>query len=228
MPINSPSPAASPSRTRLILVGGMVTIAALSPSVAEKAGAARQGQPRSSSELALRWFDLTRQTVVAAAFPEQSTQGRTWAVSWIGAARAVADGSDDKFRQAAFVTALHDTLITQVPSQSSQLDQALDSSLAGIPDGNSKQRGIQAGKDEAAAVLEERDGDGFDTSSVNAPWTPPPAGPGVYQPTPPFPAPDPPVVRAGLGRARSFLLAENSQFRPPAPPALDSPTYLDS
>jgi hypothetical protein len=219
-----PSPT---SRTRLILVGGMVSIAAIAPSLSESATAKRHYEPRSSSALALRWFDLTRQTIAAAGFPEQSTQGRTWGVSWLAAARAVANGGGHKFTQAAFATALHDTLVAQVPSQTSQLDAALDSSLAEIPDGTAKKHGVKTGHREAATALAERAGDGLDTASVNASWTPPPPAPGVYQPTPPFPAPDPPVVRAGLGKARSFLLARNDQFRPPSPPALDSSTYLN-
>jgi hypothetical protein len=219
-----PSPA---SRTRLILVGGMVTIAAIAPSLTESATARRHHEPRSSSALALRWFDLTRETVAAAGFPEQSTQGRTWAISWLAAARAVANGDGHKFTQAAFATALHDSLAAQVPSQTSELDAALDSSLAEIPDGKPKKQGIKTGHQEAAEALAERAGDGLDTASVNAPWTPPSPGPGVYQATPPFPAPDPPVVRAGLGNARGFLLAHNDQFRPPSPPALDSATYLN-
>lgn len=223
-----PSRASSPSRTRLILVGGMVTIAALAPVAEAKQHPAHHHQKRSSSALTLKWFDLTRQTVAAAAFPEQSTQGRTWAVSWLAAARAVGDGHGKDFAATAFATALHDTLVAQVPSQASTLDEALDTTLAEVPDGKSKKRGIKAGHDEAAATLAERDGDGLDTASVNAPWTPPPAAPGAYQPTPPFPAPDPPVVRAGLGKARSFLLARNDQFRPAPPPALDSAKYLNS
>jgi hypothetical protein len=205
----------------------MVTIAAIAPSLTETATAKRHDEPRSSSTLALRWFDLTSQTVAAAAFPEQSTQGRTWAVSWLAAARAVANGGGHKFTQAAFATALHDALVDQVPSQTSQLDAALDSSLAAIPDSKAKKQGIKSGHHEAAEALAERAGDGLDTASVNAPWTPPSPGPGVYQPTPPFPAPNPPVVRAGLGKARSFLLARNDQFRPSSPPALDSATYLN-
>ncbi len=218
----------SPSRTRLILVGGMVTIAALAPATSEAkpTSAHRKHAPRSG--VVLKWFDLTRQTVAASAFPEQSTQGRTWAVSWLAAARAVAHGQGGGFGTAAFATALHDTLVAQVPSQAPSLDAELAATLAEVPDRPAKSRGIKVGRDEARATLAERDGDGLDTASVNAPWTPPPVGPGVYQPTPPFPAPSPPVVRAGLGQARSFLLARNDQFRPPPPPALDSPSYLNS
>jgi hypothetical protein len=212
-------------RRRLALVGAMAAIAAITPAtIAVRATAEGHGK-HSTSDLTLRWFDLTNQTVAAAAFPEQSTQGRTWAVSWLAAARAVDNGHSRSFRKAAFATALHDTLAAQVPSQSAQLDSTLDDTLSGIPDGSSKQHGIAAGKHEAAKVLAERNGDGLDTASVNAPWTSPPAAPGVYQLTPPTFGP---AVRAGLGKARSFLLVHNDQFRPGAPPALDSSTYLNS
>jgi hypothetical protein len=36
------------------------------------------------------------------------------------------------------------------------------------------------------------------------------------------------VVRAGLPKAKAFLLARNDQFRPGPPPALDSKAYLES
>src|SRR5436190_7908544 len=221
----------TPTRRRLVLVGALAATAALLPAL--RASAGPHDEPHSGSNLTLEWFDLTKQAVAAAATggqTEQSTQGRTWAVSWLAAARAIADGDGRDFRQAALVTALHDSLVAQVepfaPDQVATLDDARDSSLAEIPNGSSKKRGIAAGHDEAAEVLSERAGDGLDTASVNAPWTPPAAAPGVHHPTPPFPAPNPPVVRAGLGQARSFLLASNDQFRAAPPPALDSTTYL--
>jgi hypothetical protein len=213
-------------RRRLALAGVMATIAAITPAVlAVRATAGSQTQhSTSTSALTTRWFDLTSQTVTAAAFPEQSTQGRTWAVSWLAAARAVRDGDGSSFRDAALATALHDTLAAQVPSQASQLDDALQDTLSDIPGGGSKKHGITAGRQEAEKVLAERNGDGLDTASVNAAWTPPPAAPGVYQLTPPTFGP---VVRAGLGKARSFLLVSNDQFRPAPPPALDSAKYLN-
>jgi hypothetical protein len=214
-----------PPRRRLALVGAMALIAAITPAAIAVRATAESHSKHSKSDLTLRWFDLTNQTVAAAAFPEQSTQGRTWAVSWLAAARAVDNGHSRSFRKAAFVTALHDTLLAQVPSQSSQLDSALDDTLSAIPDGPSKQHGIAAGQHEATEVLSERNGDGLDTASVNAPWTPPPAAPGVYQLTPPTFGT---AVRAGLGKARAFLLAHNDQFRPGSPPALDSSTYLNA
>jgi hypothetical protein len=181
--------------------------------------------PHFDQALALQWFDVSKDTVAAAAFPEPVTASRTWAVSWLAAARAVGDGSGERFQDAAFATALHDALAAQVPSRQSQLDAALASTLAGIPDGPQKSHGIAAGQDEAATTLAERAGDGLDTASVDIPYTPPPPGPGIWQPTPPTFGP---AVRAGQKDGRAFLLASNSQFRPGPPPALDSPKFLGS
>src|SRR5207302_9849065 len=75
----------------------------------------------------------------------------------------------------------------------------------------------------AATVLAEHQGDGTDTASVDIPYTPPPPGPGIWQPTPPT---DGPAVRAGQGNARPFLLASDDQFDPGPPPSLSSPAYL--
>jgi hypothetical protein len=181
--------------------------------------------PPSGQALALEWFDLTNQTVAAAGFPEPVTQSRTWAVSWIAADRAVQDGDGPRFQAAAFATALHDTLVAQVPGQQTQLDAALSSTLSGIPNGWDKSRGIAAGQHEASLILTQRSGDGLDTASVDIPYTPPPPAPGVWQPTPPTFGP---AVRAGQKDGRSFLLASNSQFRPAPPPALDSAKFLDA
>ena len=173
--------------------------------------------------LVLQWFDLTKQTVVAAAYPEPVTQSRAWAVSWLGAARAVADGHSASFQAAALATALHDALAAQIPAQQPQLDAALASTLAGIPGGRQKALGTAAGQHEAGKVLAERAGDGLDTASVDIAYTPPPAAPGIWQPTPPAFGP---AVRAGQKDGRAFLLKRNDQFRPGPPPALNSPAFL--
>jgi hypothetical protein len=173
--------------------------------------------------LGLQWYDLTRAAVAAAAQPEQVTQNRIWAVSWIAAARAIDEHHAPAFQTAAFATALHDALVAIVPAQAPQLDAALTSTLATVPDGSAKALGIATGRHEAAVVLAERDGDGLDTASVNVPWTPPAAAPGVYQLTPPTFGP---VVRAGIPSARSFLLHANDELRPGPPPSLRSQRYL--
>jgi hypothetical protein len=176
-----------------------------------------------SYDLGLRWYDITSQTVAAAAYPEAVSGSRAWAVSWLVAARAVGQNADNRsFATAALAQALHDTLATQVPSQQSALDGDLASTLAGIPDGPSKSAGIAAGQQQAAQVLAQRAGDGLDTASLDIPYTPPSTDPGVWQPTPPAFGP---ATRAGQGAARPFLLTSNDQFDPGPPPSLSSATY---
>jgi hypothetical protein len=187
-------------------------------------GASRHHQPADKA-LVLSWFDTTKQTVAAAGFPEPVTQSRAWAVSWLAATEAMEDGFGAPFQEAAFATALHDSLLAQVPGQQAQLDAALASTLAGIPDGHSKKQGIAAGQYEARKVLAQRAGDGLDTASVDIPYTPPPAAPGIWQPTPPTFGP---AIRAGQKDGRSFLLKSNDQFRPGPPPALDSAKFLNA
>jgi hypothetical protein len=189
--------------------------------------AAPKPSPKPSPNTAgtLQWYDLTAQTVAASGITEQSSQGRLWALSWIAAARAVGYVSDLSFETPALATALHDTLVGLVPGQKAQLDAALGSTLTGVPDGPAKARGIAAGQREAATILAKRKGDGLDQTSVNAPYTPLPPGPGVWQPTPPTFGP---AIRAGLSKGRPFAIQSAGQFRPGPPPALDSKTYLDA
>jgi hypothetical protein len=189
------------------------------------AGAHETQSGRATAGVALDWYDITSQTVAAAAYPEPITSSRAWAISWLAAARAVDHDADPRFETAAFASALHDTLAALVPAREQQLDDALALTLASIPDGSRKDHGITTGRDQAAAVLAERADDGLDTASIDTAWSPPPAAPGVWQPTPPTFGP---AVRAGQRFARPFLLVSNVQFRPGPPPALDSSTYLNA
>jgi hypothetical protein len=174
-------------------------------------------------DLGLQWYDITNQTVAAAAYKEAVTGSRAWAVSWLAAARAVGQNAGNRsFATAAFAQALHDTLVVLVPSQELTLDADLASTLAGVPSGPSKSAGVAAGQQQAAQVLAQRAGDGLDTASLDTPYTPPSTDPGVWQPTPPAFGP---AVRAGEGNARSFLLTSNDQFDPGQPPSLSSTTY---
>src|SRR5215207_10360850 len=162
----SPHFNAAPRRTRHVLAALVVALAAALVLLNGGNASASHGGPsltpqhaeQGSTEqaLALQWFDITNATVAAAGFPQPVTQTRTWAVSWLAAARAVQDGGSPSFRRAAFATALHDTLAAQVPARQTELDDALAVTLAAIPDGKQKSRGIAAGENEASAVLAER------------------------------------------------------------------------
>ncbi|MDT3395732.1 vanadium-dependent haloperoxidase [Streptomyces sp. B1866] len=176
----------------------------------------------------LAWYDITAETVAKAKAPTQVTNSRTWAVSWLAAARATrrAPAGVDRgaFQDAALATAVHHSLVALAPARAEQLDAAWHATLDGIPDGPAEDRGVAAGAREAHAVLASRAGDGLDPASVSAPFTTPPPGPGVWQPTPPAYAP-----AAGYGSrlARPFLMDSADEFRPGPPPALDSDRYRE-
>ena len=223
------SDALVPSR-RSLLVGTAVSaplvtglLGGIAPASARSATKpSEHGDPSGPGALAVGWHVLTEGAVAAAAFPEPITQSRTWAVSWLAAARAT-KGQTGAYAAAAFTRALHDTLVALVPAQQGVLDAALANSLATIPDGTAKAQGVQAGAAAAVAVLAERANDGTDTASVNTAFTPAAPAPGVWQLTPPTGRA---AVRAGQENARPFLLTSNDQFDPGPPPALDSRTYL--
>lgn len=200
---------------------GFLAASAIAGPVAWAIGASGAARA-ASAPVGLAWHDITNATVTAAAFAEPVTQSRTWAVSWLAAARAIQGSGDPDYGTAAFGQALHDTLVAQVPAQQAQLDASLAATLASVPDGAAKRRGIAAGASEAATIIAERAGDGLDTASVDISFTPPPPAPGVFQPTPPLSRPP---VRAGQGNARPFLLTANDQFDPGPPPKLNSAGY---
>jgi hypothetical protein len=207
-----------PSRRDAVTLGLLATAGAVLP--AAPAGASSAGL---GSGVALQWYDLTLQAIAAAKLPEPVTQSRAWAVSWLAAARAIGHGHGPGYSVAAFASAVHDVLVALAGVQQPQLDAALASTLASVPDGPAKESGVTAGQREAVTVLAQRAGDGLDTASVDIPFTPPPPAPGVWQPTPPAFGP---AVRAGQGKARPFLLASGSQFRLGPPPAPGSAAYL--
>src|ERR1700733_10104797 len=97
-----------------------------------------------SSAVGLAWHDITNQAVNSANFAEPVTQSRTWAVSWLAAARALRGKDHGDYTVAAFAQALHDTLAAQVPSQQTSLDASLATTLASVPDGRAKKHGIAA------------------------------------------------------------------------------------
>ncbi|GAA0895373.1 vanadium-dependent haloperoxidase [Streptomyces asiaticus] len=176
--------------------------------------------------MALDWYDTTAQTIAAAGAPTQVTNSRTWAVSWLAAARAtrqVPTGVDrGDYQDAALASAVHSSLVALAPTRTEQLDAAFHRTLDGIPDGPAEDRGVAAGEREARSVLASREGDGLDPASVDTPFTVPPAAPGVWQPTPSAYAP---ATQYGNRVARPFVLSAPDQFRLGPPPALDSRRY---
>src|SRR6478735_6218051 len=86
------------------------------------------------------WFLVTKAAVAKANVPvalPQAPQSAIWATTWLAADRAV-DGQPSHRRGsdvAAFAQAAHDTLRSLVPSAGADVDAALATTLAGIPDG---------------------------------------------------------------------------------------------
>ncbi|MDT0483937.1 vanadium-dependent haloperoxidase [Streptomyces doebereineriae] len=217
----------NPLRTRrsALQAFGSATLLAASATVTSAAAAVADERTSSPSVL-LDWYNTTAVTIAAAGAATQITNSRTWAVSWLAAARATRQvppgvGRRD-FQDAALASAVHDALVELIPSRARELDTVLGTTLDRIPDGPAKSKGAAAGAREARLVLASREGDGLDPASVNAPFTVPPAAPGVWQPTPPAYAP---AVQYGNRLARPFLLDSPDQYRLPAPPAPDSARY---
>jgi len=115
--------------------------------------------------------------------------------------------------EAATVEAAYRILINLFPTQATFLDAQYTTSLATIPDDDSKVNGMAVGAEVAALFLASRAGDGR-----NAPVTyTPGSGPGAWVPTS-----NAPPVAPWLGQMRPFAMESPSQFRPDPPLALNT------
>ena len=128
----------------------------------------------------------------------------------------VATPTDSK--DAAAATAAYKMLAWIVPGQQSALQALYDASLAGIPAGPAKTRGIAVGEAAAAAMIAARTADGrfglfrFLVGS----------GPGVWKPVLPAFGNDP---NAWVKDVKPFLIQRASQFRSHGPYDLESKKY---
>ena len=123
--------------------------------------------------------------------------------------------------EAAVAAAAHDVLVALYPAQAAELDQQYADYLGAIPGHHEgKLNGIAVGQQTAAGILALRANDGRDAGTG---WTPPPPGPGIWQPTPPgfLPAATP-----WIRFVTPWTMSSPSQFRVPPPPALDSNVWL--
>jgi hypothetical protein len=120
--------------------------------------------------------------------------------------------------EAAAAAAAHDVLVSLMPAQQTTLDAALNSSLAAVPDGKAEDAGVAYGKLVAERMLAERANDGSTDSVTYVPGT----GPDDWQPTPPgFAAP----LTPQWATLEPFAINSPDQFRPDAPPAIDSAEF---
>src|SRR5690349_7082496 len=134
--------------------------------------------------------------------------------TYLDLGRGPLDGSPE----AAAIGAAHYALAGLFPAQAAALNTARDSSLAahGL---SASDPGILIGQAVAAQILALRATDG--AAQAQFPYTAPGAGsPGVWVPLGTAPA-----VLPGWGSVTPWVLRSGSQFRPDAPPALDSRRY---
>jgi len=120
--------------------------------------------------------------------------------------------------EAAAIAAAHRSLVTLFRSQTIALDAARVASLAsrGLTEANP---GIAVGESVAAGILTLRASDG--AAQAQFPYSAPGTGsPGVWVAIGTAPA-----LLPGLGNVTPWVLHSGSQFRPDAPPALDSDRY---
>jgi hypothetical protein len=130
--------------------------------------------------------------------------------------------------QAAAATAAHGVLMEYFGSGdfanseaiAANLNAALATSLAQIPDGVPKDQGIRYGERAAERLIELRADDGrFAPIVFN-----PPLAPGVWRPTPPAMAP---FFGPWLGQVDPFVLDSATQFDPGPPPPIASDLYVE-
>jgi hypothetical protein len=117
----------------------------------------------------------------------------------------------DASLDAAAASAAATVLAKLDPESATKVKEALEKSLAGIPNGDAKDRGIKLGEESAARVVELRSNDGYKTPNAFRPIT----QPGVYTQT---------MITAGWDFIKMTPLAMKTpdQFRPPPPIPLTS------
>jgi hypothetical protein len=119
---------------------------------------------------------------------------------------------------AAAAQAAHDVLAGQYPNQGTTIGAELSRWLDQVTEGEPRTRGIAVGRAAAAAVLAQRDGDGWDFAGTYQFKD----GPGRYQTTPPWGSF---VAQPGFRFAKPFVLEDPRQFRPAPPPPLRTFVY---
>lgn len=120
--------------------------------------------------------------------------------------------------EAAAAVAAHRVLSSLFPGQVGEFDLRLADSLGKIPDGPGKDAGIALGQSCAASLIAARANDG---SNDVVPYVPGDQ-PGQWRPTPPGFLP---ALLPNWPGVTPFAMTSGSQFRPPAPPALNSAEY---
>lgn len=115
---------------------------------------------------------------------------------------------------AAASAAAYGVLRALYPNRGAQYQAAYDSYIAKIAAGEAKERGLTLGAEVAATIVANRSNDG--RAGVLEPYVPG-TEPGKFRGINP--------ISRFFPLIRPFTMTSPSQFRPPAPPALDSAAY---
>ena len=118
---------------------------------------------------------------------------------------------------AAVAAAAYHVLRQRVPASEPALTAAYDAYTGALPAGLSRENGLDVGAAVATRWLALRADDRFDLDVTNQP---PPAGPGVWEPT----ATTPPVD-ARMAQVRPYVMRSPDRFRPRGPRRLGSRAY---
>lgn len=125
----------------------------------------------------------------------------------------------DTSPDAAAASAAHEVLGALYPKFQATLDSELEQSLAQIPNGVGKDRGLALGRLVADQIIALRSNDGSAVQPAAFVFG---KAPGDYQSTPPnFPKPQ----FTEWSKVTPFALHSASEFRPAPPPALTSSSY---
>jgi hypothetical protein len=137
---------------------------------------------------------------------------------------APAVGSDDIALKAAVAQAAHDALVAVFPAQAEHFDEYLATDLAAMSAGSERDRGMDAGRRAAAAILARRNGDGSEHPEPRlgieyipgddpGEWRQDPIGQHAI------------ALGARWGEVQPFVLESASAYRVPPPPPLGSGAY---
>lgn len=129
--------------------------------------------------------------------------------------------------ECAIAQAAHDTLCEMFTSQIPAFDQLLTEELTAVPDSDAKAKGIQIGKDAAAAILSLRTNDGSNHPEplVGIEWiTSNDAGRWRQDPISLVPI----ALGAHWAEVNPFVLTSANQFRTPTPPPMNSAAYTNA
>lgn len=145
---------------------------------------------------------------------------RNLAILHLAIFHAVEGAADDISREAAALAAAHEICIRQFPARKADFDRRFAKARDAIDEGEPRRTGFRIGRGVAQGILEARAADGSTTSVHYVPREAPSQWRRVTANRPPE-LPQWPKVRP-------FVLESGDQFRPPAPPALDSAEYAAS